>query len=344
MKTKTRKNGFTLVELLVVIAIIGILIGMLLPAVQTIREAARRIDCANKMKQMTLGMLSYESAHQNFPSGVTGDELLNNGINWSAIILPFVEQEAIFEILSEQTSNFTEFSSGAGSIAPIWVGGPNPDTAAIVLPIFHCPSDEMEERNTIRGVSTGVAGPALFHGKSNYVGILGPRLTGGPTGSNSLRNIENLNQITIGQDRAVNSDAERFALQFPGILYLNSEVTFGEISDGASNTFIVGERDGATFTNDSGTLRTRGTATWRGSRWANIVSVCLGPTSAEPDFTINAVVDTTASRFTALGSLHPGGANIGRADGSVEFIAETISGRLYEEMGTKAGGEALVDN
>ena len=77
MRTKFSSRGFTLVELLVVIAIIGILIGMLLPAVQAVREAARRMDCSNKMRQMSLGMVNYESAHQNFPPGVKGLSLIH---------------------------------------------------------------------------------------------------------------------------------------------------------------------------------------------------------------------------------------------------------------------------
>ena len=89
-----QKNGFTLVELLVVIAIIGILIGMLLPAVQAIREAARRTDCSNKMRQMSLGMVNYESAHQKFPPGVKGNGigLGQRGLNWGCFILPFLQQ------------------------------------------------------------------------------------------------------------------------------------------------------------------------------------------------------------------------------------------------------------
>ena len=92
---RRKQLGFTLVELLVVIAIIGILIGMLLPAVQQVREAARRTACTNNMRQMTLGLMNYESANQHFPPGIkssTVDESTNNwpnpGLNWGAIILP----------------------------------------------------------------------------------------------------------------------------------------------------------------------------------------------------------------------------------------------------------------
>jgi len=328
---KKQTNGFTLVELLVVIAIIGILIGMLLPAVQQVREATRRIECANKMRQMSLAMVNYESAHQNFPPGIRGNGMEQRGLNWCSFILPFIEQQAIHSILSEQSNNFK---------TPDWVAAGHGDTAEEILPIFHCPSDEMEERNTVRGRTPG---GSRQHGKSNYAGVLGPRL------KVDFPSVDDFDDISFTQSGPIAqgnvTDADLFVLKLPGILYLNSEVTFGEISDGASNTFVIGERDGSFYAPDQWQIiRQRSAATWCGAVWAQGLSQCLGPTSGDPEFALNSVINTRFARQYPFASLHPGGANFGRADGSVEFVAETISNRLYQEMGTKAGGDVLVNN
>ena len=217
---KRQKNGFTLVELLVVIAIIGILVAMLLPAVQTVREAARRIDCGSKMRQMTLGMLSYESAHQSFPPGVKGNGLgaLFPGLNWGSFILPFLEQNTLHDILSEQSNNFSD---------PNWADTENGDTAIIVLPIFLCPSDDSDERNRDRFSSPrDLPGGAFgtFHARSNYIGVLGPRL------KDDFPRVDDFDDISFTESGPI---GDLFTLELPGILFLNSEVTFGEISDGA---------------------------------------------------------------------------------------------------------------
>ena len=326
---KRQNNGFTLVELLVVIAIIGILIGMLLPAVQAIREAARRVECANKMRQMSLGMVNYESAHQNFPPGVRANGLRDRGLNWGCFILPFLEQSTIHDILSEQSNNFNN---------PIWADAENGDTAINILPIFLCPSDDTDERALRRFSSpTNVVGGdnSTIHARSNYVGILGPRLRVG------LQDVEDLEDISFTQSGPVVDAEERFTLQLPGILFLNSEVTFGQISDGASNTFVIGERDSAEI---PGSTNPRSAGVWCASLFAQSLHPCLGPTSDDPEFTINSIIPTRFARQQPFASQHPGGANFGRADGSVEFVAETISGTLYRAMGTKAGGEVLVEN
>lgn len=326
-----KRSAFTLVELLVVIAIIGILIGMLLPAVQQVREAARRIDCANKMRQMTLAMLNYESAHMHFPEGLKSRDLtihdpnsaiFQHGLNWSCIILPFLEEESQFTIISDLSDRLRQ---------PRWWGGsPWTDHAKQVFPVFLCPSDVMGEVNTVR---------ANDHSKSNYVGVLGPRL------DRDLNQITDYSQFTLNQTGSVSTHAERFALNFPGILYSNSNVKMGEITDGTSNTLIIGERDGAPMGVDSGgTNRIRGAATWCGANRAGWLNQCLGPTSSDPRFTINSTVVGNTERWYAFTSQHPAGCNFGRADGSVEFVSETISGDVYEAMGTKGGGEVANYN
>ena len=136
-----RRQGFTLVELLVVIAIIGILIGMLLPAVQQVREAANRTQCSNNIRQLSLGILNFESANSHFPAGsLTGeddDDLGNDGWGWGAQILPFIEQVNLADSLEPGITNqpgvfLDTFREGA-----IVAGG---DT---VIPTFRCPSSAL---------------------------------------------------------------------------------------------------------------------------------------------------------------------------------------------------------
>ena len=167
---KQDPKGFTLVELLVVIAIIGILIGMLLPAVQQVREAARRTQCANSMRQLAIAMHNYESANSHFPPGIkpidlslscATDMMEENSFNWSAIILPFVELNSQHEILARLSDNFRR---------PRWLGvlpdvngGELTDHAMAELGLFVCPSCPMAPINNKRGgISGGHAKTAGF--------------------------------------------------------------------------------------------------------------------------------------------------------------------------------------
>ena len=166
MHFSKHKKGFTLVELLVVIAIIGILIGMLLPAVQSVRESARRSSCSNNMRQLSLGLTNYRSTFEHFPSGNISNPnsptfqqaFRDPGINWSCIILPYVEQQAQYDNVFSLSGGLTDTMAANDSVE-----GRN------VLPIFICPSCPMADINPVR--------QPRVHAKSNYVGIWGIRVT-----------------------------------------------------------------------------------------------------------------------------------------------------------------------
>lgn len=326
MCKSNQQLGFTLVELLVVIAIIGILIAMLLPAVQQVREAARRSTCSNKMRQLTLAMHNFESANMRFPAGVISKDislggansvLWSHGFGWAVVILPQMELESQQAPLRDLSNNFFQ---------PRWWGGtPFQVHALNIFDHFICPSCPMAPRNPKRGWDQ--------HAKSNYVGILGPK------GEEELGHINDLSQISNHQSGPVTTDEQRLALDYPGILYVNSRVTMGEIFDGTSNTFILGERDGAELgANSFGETFTRAASTWCGVDAVTWIDTNLGPTSADPRWTLNSSVVGWKEQYVALSSSHPGGANFARADGSVAFVPNNINGSVYEAMGDKADG------
>ena len=343
-KTPQTGRGFTLVELLVVIAIIGILIGMLLPAVQQVREAARRSQCQNQLKQLALGMLNYESSQSRFPSGMlsrtvdedgsassAADKLSENGFGWATQILPQLEQSAVFDQCSE-ASNGLKTPSGV-----LGTGANAIDVFSEVMPIFICPSCPMDDRVPVRiSMPLGSVNPDRLGGKSNYVGVYGPK---GLDAQSDVNNVANLSQVSNNVG-ATNTPEQKLAIEYPGILFLNSKTGFGDIVDGSSNTFLLGERDGAPLGADASNVeRTRAAGLWCGSHQANWINECLGSTSAEPDWTLNSASAGFFQQFVPFSSSHAGGANFARADGSVTFVSDEVAGETYEFMGTKADGE-----
>ena len=296
MPRRRASEGFTLVELLVVIAIIGILIALLLPAVQAAREAARRVNCTSNLKQLGLAMHNYHDTFKAFPPGTRtkpyhdSSWLNSHAFGWGAILLPFIEQGSISEELKSVSNNFATVKWWGAS------SGPGGDLARVQIDAFKCPSDPGPDENPWRS----------NHAKSSYVGLIGSQL------SNDLPN----------------DAAAAQALRFNGVMYHNSKTRFADITDGTSNTLVIGERD------SQGEPR-RG-ATWCGNDNARYLNGLLGCTSKNPGFTINGT-----NEWNALGSLHPGGCNFARADGSVHFVSETINGDTFEAMGTRGGGEVV---
>ena len=202
------RSAFTLVELLVVIAIIGILIALLLPAVQAAREAARRTQCTNNMKQIGLAFHTYHDTFKRYPPGIIEYGASRKHFGWATLILPFVEQSALYDQMQASVRSLTDVHNDA--------------TAQLMLMTeidgFVCPSSTSPPTNQNRQLSGGVAPNAtLSPGTSNYVASFGPTAAN-PWDGSAWR-------------------------PMVGAFGINVPVNFANITDGTSNTFAAGERD-----------------------------------------------------------------------------------------------------
>ncbi len=318
------RRGFTLIELLVVISIIGVLIAMLLPAVQSAREAARRAQCSNNLRQVSLGLLAAHDLQRRFPAGQNYELSIVpttrlDKITWFQEVLPFIEQQSLRAALD------TQIRSGQRSW---WTSGRWNQIEA-----FICPSDPEGGKNVTAGWSESPGGePENSQGFSgNYAALAGSTVFN-PTGD------------TEGRNRN-------------GIFYAASKVNMAHIKDGSSNTLLVGEiilvRDqmagiAQAGGNVSGVQRHDN----RGRYWNAHQGTTLFSTLYPPNTTVGdrgtwcidspqapCQANGTDNLNNSLRSHHPGGVQAARADGSVHFISNDIDATLYRGLGTRSGGE-----
>ncbi|MFI4875064.1 MAG: DUF1559 domain-containing protein [Blastopirellula sp. JB062] len=208
-----KQNGFTLVELLVVIAIIGVLIALLLPAVQQAREAARRMQCSNNLKQIGLGMHNYHDTFRALPPGA----LSVNQLGWHVFLLPFVEQRALHEQFSFDQGAFNGGTNGEG---------PNKNKyGPVKIDMYFCPSGT--QLLTTHGSSTLTDGTKAY--TTHYYGVMGP------IGANPLS----------GSTYPHRADGSHGGYAENGMLPSDESVKFRDVTDGLSNTFAVGEISGS---------------------------------------------------------------------------------------------------
>ena len=323
-----KSRGFTLVELLVVIAIIGILIGMLLPAVQAVREAARRIQCANNQRQIALAVLDFESANQTFPAGRNGleapqttphqrlapDVRSSNGTSFLVTILPFIEQQNAFDNCHVQV--LTLWGGGSGDLGAPWdfdnTSIENQQALAVIttrMPAYVCPSDDSEEFATSSGVEAATG---------SYAGCAGSHVTGGsysPT----------LNGTEV---KYLNN----------GMLFYANTVDIGAVADGTTNTILVGETVEAEHPTQLNiwSLNTHGSSTHRMTVTPINFAVGADPGIAGSFFELP---DGSNPRNGGFGSRHQGGANFGYVDGHVIFINENVDSDIYLLLGSRNDGQ-----
>jgi prepilin-type N-terminal cleavage/methylation domain-containing protein len=359
LKRKTF-SGFTLVELLVVIAIIGILIAMLLPAVQQVREAARRSACSNKLKNLGLAIHNYASAYSD-QLPMLGEA--QEGAHWSSFILPFLEQENLYGAISFGSNDWAQ--SVANNNASLTSSSPivrNIAASETLLDIFRCPSTEAQENVfdastytppwfvarrvpcNYLGVVTGIQ-PNDWKPASGWGAPNAPTWNGRPTlGHWQLDGV----MLTRDPDRALVSQGGT-----------GGAVKLGDIFDGTSNTLMLGEAESQSdLANVSAIRETPNTGrkdhwalggddfdNWEGTDWSEMggsTAVAINfrrPADAFPSpIQLGNSVEWGAYEVS-FSSRHPGGAQFCLGDGSVNFLRQSIDAAVYSGFGSRANGE-----
>lgn len=301
MRQYPRKRGFTLVELLVVIAIIGILIGMLLPAVQQVREAARRITCANNIRQMALATHNFHDTQGHFPHGNSypgnnsNNQWRRGMIGWSAFLLPFVEGDSVHDQIDFARDAYTneegdEWFQRYGAFGDTV----NQFAAENMPPFFVCPS------------------------------------------ANRVGSEKEFKDYAMNGGNVLSSCCPERASESNGIGYKNSEVGFGDISDGTSNTFLFLEQDHS-LEDPSRPANTPTNPFFFVSHQSEGLAMSnVGNTNLPP----NHVQRKWSGRISR--SDHPGGVMSALCDASTHFIPDTIAQNPWRNTFSRDGGEVLT--
>ena len=326
-KTSESRNGFTLVELLVVIAIIGILVGLLLPAVQAAREAARRIQCSNNLKQMGLSVHNFESTHRGFPPL----RLADNWPTWAAIILPYCEQGNVLTLWDIKKRYFQQ----------------TPQALRQNIPFYFCPSrrgiPSSFSTGDVRGSQT--AFPDTPGGLSDYAASCGTAYT--QYNGSIVECIRNAAPTVIinARTRAPEQDTGARSSLDTIVDSWKPRVRIADITDGTTNTFLFGEKH---IRQSQLSGRSEDRSVFNGD-WE------IGPVSREAGHVRNAAgqIDSASIRPLAkgpndgflpsnvFGSYHPGVCQFGLCDGSVRSFSVTIDNEVLARLASRNDGNVV---
>lgn len=352
MARRPRRRGFTLIELLVVMAVIAVLISLLLPAVQQAREAARRTQCRNNLKQLGLALHNYHDVHQALPAGYYSWPTRDGsgpaaaridpqtwdggpGWGWSTALLPYLEQRNLAAALRGEL--------------PIW----DASVAGLVeqtFPVFLCPTasggDDPFVVQDAAGNPLQINGRTIRLGRSHYVASHGQESCWGECGASITTTV--FTDIYTGQTRTVTVRGD-VSLVADGPFYRNSRTRFRDVTDGLSNTIFLGEHS-SRLSDKSWAGVVPGA--WTHPRFstpengpdaaATLTLVHAGPSGGELDITGFPIIHPVNFPTLHVGQMyseHTGGGQICLGDGSVRFVSENINLLLWAELSSMGEGE-----
>jgi prepilin-type N-terminal cleavage/methylation domain-containing protein len=318
-------RGFTLIELLVVITVIGILVALLLPAVQAAREAARRAQCSNNLKQIGLALANYQAALRVYPFGVGGGGPPSSGFNrWSAQsqLLPYLEQTSLFNALNFVGTPWLNLNPEFGPM--------NQTAMTTKIAGFLCPTDVdliADPLNTAHNNYRACAGSFPYNLKNDS-----PDLTGRNNGSFWYQSAVSPGQVTDGLSNTA----------------FFSERCLGNTAapDALSDYYLTNESvDECRLAGPTNSPRLADPYEWSGDRWADGNSLYTRYNHVfppgYPSCLLGGSQDYDSQTVVTATSRHPGGVNLMTGDGSVRFVKESISASVWTALGTAAGGEVI---
>ena len=294
-----KRAAFTLIELLVVVAVIGILIAIILPAVHMVRETARRTSCANHLKQMGTAIHSFHDVNRRLPSAFTQPEQAM----WTALILPFLEQESLYDTLD---------------LAGPWDvdGSANELACSVYIPVYRCPSSRAPDRiEEAQGIANRVPCNYLACASGTGFRESGPKPWVGESDSDGVFYVNSrtrLKEVTDGTATTVLVGEAIFSFEI-----------WQDDYDGNTQVidhWYIGTSELPLYTNE--------------------LSEAVGSTAVPLNATLDENSEANDKEL-CFSSFHPGGAQVVFVDGHIQFLAETIDRQIFGALGTRASGEAV---